>query len=505
MNAFQSLIQIAHLNNKYLSKDDWYIILSTLEKISSYPSSRFPEVSKLYLRISTFTTSLSQESLDMFMDALINLSKDSTLKPNSPNTDTLVTMPSEQPSQQSIEIENQQKESSFGGKLISFAGRALLGASSSVVGGMTSSNENDAYVEESINNKPSRSDETFAKDFYTSVYEKLAQTKPNTEKEIFFSLSFSLVLLTDIIFENSFRFASFGESATNYLRTIASNCPHSEVRLFAIDSLSNLTSTGLTNVITKNGSDGSNNINFLPEVVASSKVLTMEDIFTVEIKVINDAEESKNKAAVEKLQKRHLSLLNTPHGQLLTPLCETITKTQHRDVAEAGLNALHVILEGNGHNLSGEAWSIIIDAISTLSGCEMDSCNVDDYIDRSFSDWATCSSLAFRCLKLIVDDFLDELPSGDLSISTRAALLDCCAAFGSSQHDVNTSLTATGMLWTIADQNSSPSSLDVRSFFPTIFCFLLMLIFEFLLSFFYDFIALYLEKWRDDKITLGMS
>ena len=70
--------------------------------------------------------------------------------------------------------------------------------------------------------------------------------------------------------------------------------------------------------------------------------------------------------------------------------------------------------------------------------------------------------LSFRCLKLIVDDFLDILPSPpDLcSAGTRSALLDCCAAFGSSQHDVNTSLTATGMLWTIADQDLTPNSLD---------------------------------------------
>ena len=71
-------------------------------------------------------------------------------------------------------------------------------------------------------------------------------------------------------------------------------------------------------------------------------------------------------------------------------------------------------------------------------------------------------------LKLIffstyVVDFLDELPEPEnMSLNTtRKALLDCCVSFGSSQHDVNISLTATGMLWTIADQDPAPSSVDV--------------------------------------------
>jgi hypothetical protein len=58
-------------------------------------------------------------------------------------------------------------------------------------------------------------------------------------------------------------------------------------------------------------------------------------------------------------------------------------------------------------------------------------------------------------------DYLNDLLA--LSDATgrqpRSALLDCCAAFGSSEHDVNTSLTAAGMLWTIADQDATSSSL----------------------------------------------
>jgi hypothetical protein len=55
-------------------------------------------------------------------------------------------------------------------------------------------------------------------------------------------------------------------------------------------------------------------------------------------------------------------------------------------------------------------------------------------------------------------DFMNEL--ADLK-TARIALLDCCAAFCSSRYDINTSLTATGMLWSIADKDSSCASVNV--------------------------------------------
>lgn len=58
-------------------------------------------------------------------------------------------------------------------------------------------------------------------------------------------------------------------------------------------------------------------------------------------------------------------------------------------------------------------------------------------------------------------DYLNDLLalSDSGGLSPRSALLDCCAAFGSSEHDVNTSLTASGMLWTIADRDATAFSL----------------------------------------------
>jgi len=167
--------------------------------------------------------------------------------------------------------------------------------------------------------------------------------------------------------------------------------------------------------------------------------------------------------AEKKIDNQDITIINISQEELLKPLCMSISLTNDTDFALAELNALHIILEGVGHNLDGPAWPIIIKAITTLSGAEYPS-----DVDRTISSWSSCSSLAFRCLKLIVDDLLDHLFNNDdldkdsknNKIAIHEALLDCCAAFGSSKHDVNTSLTATGMLWTIADQDATPSFLD---------------------------------------------
>ena len=147
-------------------------------------------------------------------------------------------------------------------------------------------------------------------------------------------------------------------------------------------------------------------------------------------------------------------------SDLLAPLCQTIETTERALVAEAGITALQSILEDSGHTVEGLAWTAVIAAVTSLSGHDND--DTQETRQRHGSDWSSCCMLAFRCLKLIVDDFLDQLPPFSEQSSPRVALLDCCAAFGRSWHDVNTSLTAIGLLWTIADQDQdSSSTIDV--------------------------------------------
>ena len=116
-------------------------------------------------------------------------------------------------------------------------------------------------------------------------------------------------------------------------------------------------------------------------------------------------------------------------------------------VVEAGVEALHSVLESTGHKLDAEAWMEVIRAVASLPSDK-----------RESTDWSNSFAVGFRCLKLIVDDFLNHT---DSSIAARTSLLDCCSSFGSSRHDVNTSLTAIGLLWTIADQDAGTVAIDV--------------------------------------------
>lgn len=134
---------------------------------------------------------------------------------------------------------------------------------------------------------------------------------------------------------------------------------------------------------------------------------------------------------------------------LMLPLCECIQGTNSAEVAESAVETLHVILESCGHDLGDEAWTTVIEAVGSLPSDE-----------RSSPDWANSCLVGFRCLKLIVDDFAALT---DPSAEARAALLDCCSSFGSSQHDVNTSLTAIGLLWTISDQDTGTAAIDVSN------------------------------------------
>ena len=147
--------------------------------------------------------------------------------------------------------------------------------------------------------------------------------------------------------------------------------------------------------------------------------------------------------------------------------------------AEAAATMLLSILESIGHTLTGNAWVVIIRAVTSLSG---------ETPLRSSTEWSHPGLLGFRCLKLIVDDLLDNLsPPESASAPVLSSLLECCSLFGRSRHDINTSLTAIGVLWTVADQDARPTAIDVRLSFSfhglnswtRLFCLILLVSFRF--------------------------
>lgn len=149
-------------------------------------------------------------------------------------------------------------------------------------------------------------------------------------------------------------------------------------------------------------------------------------------------------------EKKHISRYDGEQC-IIKPLCRTIETTTYVDSAEQALIKLKQVIE-DGYDIMF-AWQHMIMALTSIAECSP---------KERGGDWSGTCTIAFGCLKLLVDDFLNELPNQE---PTRIALLDCCAAFGSSRFDINTSLTATGMLWSIADQDNSPDSVDVSFFF----------------------------------------
>ena len=151
-------------------------------------------------------------------------------------------------------------------------------------------------------------------------------------------------------------------------------------------------------------------------------------------------------------EKKHISH-DDGERCIIKPLCSTIQTTTYVDSAEQALIKLKQVIE-DGYDIMF-AWQHMIMALTSIAECSP---------KERDGDWSGTCTIAFGCLKLLVDDFLNELPNQE---PTRIALLDCCAAFGSSRFDINTSLTATGMLWSIADQDNSPDSVDVSFFFTS--------------------------------------
>ncbi len=404
------LIQIMRSNGNDIMKD-WFTVLGTLESLNqmALSSTNLSEdgldaasaISTSFALIGQYTRCLSNESINIFVESLVSMSKSTSRMAGFSG-------------RKSTEGSDDQEYESFRKKIMNYAGQAFYIATG------------EDGVEDNGHIKVTTADNTFVQTFRTHLKKKM--TPIISRVDIFTDIPFSLLLLADVAFENCFRFRILNQQISSYLRDIAATSEVVAVRSFVFDTMSYLIKQGL-------GTSASSIPSFSYELGSQTKV---NNCFKVEKKLIPDLE---NKDSLQSIDQ----------ADLLAPICDAIISTKKREAAEFGLVKLKTILE-QGLNVSG-AWLKIIEALKALSGGSK-----DDAIDRSSSEWALCCTTAFGCLRLIVDDFLDS--GNDRTVTTRVALLECCAAFGSSLHDVNISLTATGMLWTIADQDDSPASVD---------------------------------------------
>jgi hypothetical protein len=383
-------------------------------------------ISAAYGRFAPFSTCFSDESLIEFIDALSTVFASATQNRDLVTTnDTAVldrVLISSDPSSKPGERSAEEGKESIGGKLVNLGVRAIYGAQST---GETS--EHNGTDEMPV---AKRTKSSFYEAYRNDFVRRLETTTTSSLRPDHVAMiPFGMALLADVAIANSFRYNGCVAPISKHLCSFASAAP--AIRVSVMDTVSML--------ILARALREENELSFPSParlVFADPKqhqLLAVEPSSRDECKVLNND--------------------NVSQAELFDPICECIRIVESALVAEAAITVLASILENVGHTLKGEVWEVIIGAIASLSGATP---------DRKASDWSNCCMLGFRCLKLIVDDFLDLLPvpSGDHT-DARSSLLDCCSSFGRSRHDVNTSLTAIGLLWTIADQDGGSDAVEV--------------------------------------------
>jgi len=457
IESLWTMLWIIHSNYEKIS-DEWDIILSTLDQLAIISISS-PKLHASYLkkaatiagcfdRLPTFTTCFTQTALSQFIASLVKLSEAVSFEPLTEQIGDVSRDNSEHMSGE-INTDNSHvdKELSVGGKLISWtgglAGRAFGGGPP-----QSSSINNSSSFRKSMSAGTAQFSKTYSKDFRETICLQMGSMKLSTPRATVRKIPLPLLLVAIVAEANSYRLCVIEETVTKHFCEIVAKSSSTELRSFAMEILTHFMPLSLSKpaIALKYGNGPMMVANMADKNESPLEVVPIDD--TNAPKVTLESEE-----------------VDISHGdpQLLKILCETIQHTTQADTASATLSALHVVLEGSGHSLTGENLITVIKTLSVLSGCE--SSDDDVPVNRSTKQWSNVSTLAFQNLKLILDDFLEPISTSSdsplKSTEARDAILDCCVAFGMSTHDVNSSLTATGMLWSLADRDSSPDTVDI--------------------------------------------
>mmetsp|Transcript_31656 Transcript_31656/g.66573 ORF Transcript_31656/g.66573 Transcript_31656/m.66573 type:complete len:2054 (-) Transcript_31656:369-6530(-) len=455
IEATWTMLWIIHSNFEKIS-DEWDIILSTLDqlaiisisspKLHTIYSERAKAIAGCFIRLPSFTTCFTQDTLSQFITSLVKLSEVVSFDPLVNKSNDTTREYSIWDDSDSIHVG---REPSIGGKLISFAGRAFPFGGGGAA--QPSSTSNNTSFRRSASTGASQSSKAYSHDLReTTCLQMASSMKISTPHSVIQQIPLPLLLVVIVAEANSYRLSVIEETVASHLCAIAARSSSMELQSFAMEVL----------------------IHFMPLSLSKSEISLEYGSGPLMI----PGRENKNESPLEVVPMENTNnpkvsgqcsekVDNPPSNpQLLKILCQTIQQRSTQvDTVERGLNALLVVLEEAGQNLSGENLIIVLRCLSVLSGC--DSADNDENLNRSTKQWANVSSLAFQCLKLILDDFLEPMATSSdsplKSTEARDAILDCCVAFGKSQHDVNTSLTATGHLWSLADRDSSPGTLDV--------------------------------------------
>jgi len=459
IDSLWTMLWIIHSNFEKIS-EEWDVILSTLDQLAivQISSSKLDEVycekaatiSGCFIRLSSFTTCFTGDALLQFISSLIKLSEVVSFEPL---LDQNITRESSELSAVSDSPEKAPRpagrEPSISGKILGFAGRAFGGGSTTAAPQPSPlASTNNPSFRRSVSVGGGTSNKTYAEDLRETTCSQMAKMKISTSSNVIRKIPLPLLLLVIVAEANSYRLSTVEETVAKHLCDIVAKSASVELRSFAMEVLIHFMPVSLTK------SDMASKYGSGPLMVPDN-----EDMNEFPLEVHPAIEDSNNN--VEESPP-------SSEPQLLKILCQTIQLSTQVETAENCLNALLVVLEGAGHSLSGDNLITVINTLSVLSGYHDSKEEDEPVIDRSSRQWVNVSSLAFQNLKLILDEFLEPASASEdsedsplKSTQARDAILDCCVAFGRSRHDVNTSLTATGMLWSLADRDSSPDTLDV--------------------------------------------
>lgn len=414
------LLRIVHSHFDAISTG-WDIILWTFEELSTLTidSPLLSEeayhaslaISAAYRRFAGFSTCVSDPSFALMAEALTEICR-TTMEKRDVVGDSETVLP-EKNFILDEKSSSDEKEASISGRIMSIGVRALYGSAIS--------------DSKDVTTTQGRTKKSYYEDYRDDFIRKISSSSITVRTNTIGRVPFALILLSDIAMKNLFRSAEFTNKVSSEFFNLAATTP--AVRPFVMDLITLLTMYQLN-----------------PEE-------RMPLIFEGKGQVVIDQPMHSQLLAVEVVKNQEMHIAT--QTEVLTPLCESIRTTARPDAAKSSLEILGSIVEGAGQILQAEAWSMVIDAIASLSG------DVSYHIDRSSPGWSTCCLISFRTLKLVVDDFLEHLPSvADAGTSAHVSLLDCCSSFVVSRHDINTSLTAIGLLWTIADRDPDSAAID---------------------------------------------
>ena len=450
IDAIWTMLWLVHSHFEKIL-DEWDVIISTFDQLGSVSissvklSQSYTEkaavIAKCFIRLPKFTTCFSKGALFQFTSSLVKLSDTVSFEPMSSVNTTHLRRSSESSHGDNIDTEIQQP--SIGGKLMNFAGRAFGG------GQQPTPNTSFRKLASVGTTQISKS---YSEDFRETTCMHLASMKISTPSAVIRKLPLPLLLLVVVAEANMYRFSVIEESVAVHFCELVAKSPDEEVRSFAMEVLIRFMPSSLSK--SEIGRKFGNRPVMVPDGESiDDSPLGVAPIDSVEGYKVNDESE------------KQLFSDGGPENELqvLKILCRTIRRTDQVDTAETGLKALHVVLEGSVHSLSGSDLVTIVRTLSLLSGYNGSQKNEDTSIDRSSKSWTNVSAHSFQTFKLIFDEYLESLPDNSETTytETRVAMIDCCVAFGRSHHDVNTALTATGMLWSLADRDSSSETLDV--------------------------------------------